>query len=164
MTADDKPSADTFRQKEYVAIGYIVDARSYLDAARLIESVEEHQPALSSPIYFLLCHAIELVLKAYILASGGTEAKLRQQKIRHNLDGLRNLAVSLGYSPSKKIDAVIDLLAPHHANHSFRYRNPGYKSYPLIDEAIKSLETMLAQIHPVVARNLMAHIAAGRPQ
>jgi hypothetical protein len=60
VTADNKPSADTFRQKEYVAIGYIVDARSYLDAARLIESVEEHQPALSSPIYFLLCHAIEL--------------------------------------------------------------------------------------------------------
>ena len=74
MTADDQPSADTFRRKEYVAIGYIVDARSYLDAARLIQSVEEHQPGLFSPIYFLLCHAIELVLKAYILTSGGTDA------------------------------------------------------------------------------------------
>jgi hypothetical protein len=162
MTADVKPSAGIFR--EYVAIGYIADARSYLDAARLIESIEEHQPALFSPIYFLLCHAIELVLKAYILASGVTEAKLRQQKIRHNLDELRNLAVSLGYSPSKKINAVIDLLAPHHADYSFRYRKPGYKSYPRIDEAIKSLETMLAQIHPLVARNLLAHITAGRPQ
>jgi hypothetical protein len=31
-----------------------------------------------SPKYFLLCHAIELALKAYILAEGGTEKETKQ--------------------------------------------------------------------------------------
>jgi hypothetical protein len=150
-------SIEEFDRKEYVAIGFITDARSYLHAARVIDGSDERH-SLFSPIYFLLCHGIELVLKAYILASGGTGAELRPQKIRHSLDQLRNRAVALGLSPSEKTNQVIDLFTPHHANHSFRYRDPGYKSYPVTLEVIDSLETMLAQIHPVVTRSLMAHI------
>jgi hypothetical protein len=32
-----------------------------------------------SPVYFLLCHGIELSLKAFILASGGSERELKKQ-------------------------------------------------------------------------------------
>jgi hypothetical protein len=119
---------EEFDRKEYVAIGHITDVRAYLRAARLIDSAADGDISLSSPIYFLLSHAIELVLKAYILAAGGTEAELRPQKVRHQLDELRNRAGALGYSPSEKLSAVIDMLAPYHANHSFRYRDPGYKN------------------------------------
>jgi hypothetical protein len=151
-------SNEDFDAKEYVAIGHITDAKAYLRAARLIDRAAHGDYSLSSPIYFLLCHATEIVLKAYILAAGGTEAELRPQKIRHQLDELRNRAIALGYSPLEKTSAVIDMLAPHHANHSFRYREPGYKTYPSTGEIIQSLETMLVQIEPIVTKSLLAHI------
>jgi hypothetical protein len=97
-------------------------------------------------------------LKAYILAAGGTEKELRPQKIRHHLDELRNRAVALGYFPSEKTNAVIDMLAPYHANHSFRYRDPGYKTYPTTAEVIQSLETMLVHIEPVARKCLLDRI------
>jgi hypothetical protein len=145
-----------FDGKEYVAIGHITDANAYLRAARLIESADPDLP--SSPIYFLLCHGMEIVLKAYILAAGGTEKELRPQNIRHHLDELRNRAFALGYSPSEKTNAVIDMLAPYHASHSFRYRDPGFKTYPTTDEVIQSLEAMLIHIEPVVRKCVLDRI------
>jgi hypothetical protein len=147
---------EDFDGKEYVAIGHITDAKAYLRAAQLIESADPDLP--SSPTYFLLCHAIEIVLKAYILAAGGTEKELRPQKVRHHLDELRNRAVALGYSPSEKTTAVIDMLAPYHANHSFRYRDPGFKTYPTTGEVILSLETMLAQTEPIARKCLLDRV------
>jgi hypothetical protein len=147
-----------FGAKEYVAIGHITDVKSYLRAAQIIDGAEDNRDSLSAPIYFLLCHGIELVLKAYILAAGGTDAELRPRKIRHQLGELRNRAIGLGYIPSEKVSAVIDMLAPYHAAHSFRYRDPGIKSYPSTGNVIQSLEAMLVQIEPIVTKNLLALI------
>src|SRR5205809_22903 len=48
---------------------YLGDAVSYVSAAKLLDESDGH----FSPKYFLLCHALELALKAYILATGSTE-------------------------------------------------------------------------------------------
>jgi hypothetical protein len=40
---------------------------------------------LSWPRYFLFCHSIELVLKAYLAHHGLTEKQLRDQPYRHNI-------------------------------------------------------------------------------
>ena len=56
-----------------MAYHFVSDAEEYLKVARVIGQPFE----ISSPRYFLFCHAIELCLKAYILASGGDQSELK---------------------------------------------------------------------------------------
>jgi hypothetical protein len=78
-----------------LAHSYLGDAEGYLSAARLLD---EHAGQFS-PKFFLLCHAIELVLKAFILAKGGTEKETK--KIKHDLIAAWSRAVALGLQQKK---------------------------------------------------------------
>ncbi|MBR0823753.1 hypothetical protein [Bradyrhizobium liaoningense] len=140
------------RPTELVGMGYLTDAKEYLKAANVLSQSDSD---LFSPVYFLLCHGIELSLKAFILASGGNERELKKQDTRHHLDVLRDRARGLGYQPvNEKTDEVINMLAPYHQNHSFRYRDPGYKTFPVVTETIEVLASMLDEISPVVWRRV----------
>ena len=124
----------TGRPTELVGMGYLTDAKAYLKAGN---ALSQSDIEMYSPVYFLLCHAIELSLKAFILASGGSERELKQQDTRHHLNVLRDRACALGYqSANEKTDEVIEMLAPYHSNHSFRYKDPGYASLPIIADTI----------------------------
>src|SRR4051794_41387147 len=136
------------RQPELVGMGFLTDAKAYLKAGN---ALSQSDVDMFSPVYFLLCHGIELSLKAFILASGGSERELKKQDIRHHLNSLRDRARALGYQPAnKKTDEVIDMLTPYHSNHSFRYRDPGYVRFPIIAHTIEVLASMLDEISPVV--------------
>lgn len=50
----------------------------------------------SWPRYFLLCHAIELALKAFLTRQGVTASRLKQIDLRHDLANLLAEAVNLG--------------------------------------------------------------------
>ncbi len=54
--------------------------------------------------------------------------------------------------------AVIDMLAPHHENHSFRYRETGVKRFPLSSEVRKALANVMQEVEPVVVNNLRKRI------
>jgi hypothetical protein len=90
---------------------YLSDASSYLSAAKLLD---EHQ-GLFSPKYFLLCHAIELALKAQILSTGGREREIRA--IRHDLqaawakaikNGLQNGSSLCGLKATKPLFLLLE--------------------------------------------------------
>ena len=78
------------KSNELLAVGYIRDAEGYADAA---EQLVEFRNI--SPRYFLFCHAIELALKAYILATGGDQKELRVT-IKHDLQKAYDRATALG--------------------------------------------------------------------
>jgi hypothetical protein len=142
------------RPTELVGMGFLTDAKAYLKAAN---ALPRDDISLFTPVYFLLCHGIELSLKAFILASGGSERELRKQDIRHQLDKLRDRARALGYQPANaKTDEVIEMLAPYHANHSFRYRDPGYARWPVISDTVEVLTSMLDEVGPVLWKKVRA--------
>ena len=146
------PKRMTDRRTELVGMGYLTDAKAYLKAGN---ALSQSDVDMYSPVYFLLCHGIELSLKAFILASGGSERELKQQDTRHHLNVLRDRARALGYQPAnEKTDEVIEMLAPYHSSHSFRYRDPGYASLPVIADTIEVLTSMLDEISPVVWRKV----------
>jgi hypothetical protein len=58
-----------------------IDAKAYVQAAEVL--ISSSTPNINQPLYFLLSHALELTLKAYLLARGADEADLI--KIGHNL-------------------------------------------------------------------------------
>jgi hypothetical protein len=151
------------RQAELVGMGYLTDAKAYLKAASALSQAAQADINMYSPVYFLLCHGIELLLKAFILVSGGSKRELMKQDIRHQLNALRDRARALGYQPAnEKTDEVINMLAPYHASHSFRYKDPGYATFPIIADTIEVLTSMSDEIGPVVWRKVRA-ISGTRP-
>jgi hypothetical protein len=135
-----------------MAVGYLTDAEAYTKAA--VELNRLDRKGMTSPTYFLLCHAMELLFKAYILASGGDAKGLRKQAVQHNLSELHKRAQQLNLPTDDKAEAVVKMLAPYHQNHSFRYRDPGYKTFPATEVVLEVLHSLTPPISILVRKAL----------
>src|SRR5262249_51773183 len=69
--------------------------------------------------YFLFCHSIELLLKAYLARIGLTENQL--QAFGHNITNLLEEAIKCGLSLSANARANIEQLTDAHTKHWPRY-------------------------------------------
>ena len=76
---------------------------------------------ISWPRYFLLCHSIELVLKAYLAHHGLTEKQLQARPIGHDIKKLLDEAIRYGLSLSANSRASIGLLTEAHTKYWPRY-------------------------------------------
>jgi hypothetical protein len=78
-------------------------------------------PPFSWPRYFLLCHSIELALKAFLLHRGATLEELKAFDLRHNLKQLVTLAVEKGLHLKSETQAAISALTDAHSEYWPRY-------------------------------------------
>ena len=125
---------------ELLAVGYIDDADRYADAAKQLTDFKHFNPR-----YFLYCHAIELALKAYILASGGDDREVR--KIKHDLGKAYRRASELGYTPALDGTAeIVDWLHPYHQDYAFRYKQTGIRAVPRPEDIDEVINSMLLEI------------------
>jgi hypothetical protein len=69
------------RTSTEIARSFLTDSEAFLIAAQVLDRSGE--VAASGPKYYLACHSIELILKAFILTNGGAESELFE--IRHDL-------------------------------------------------------------------------------
>jgi hypothetical protein len=132
----DGTSSPRLRPPGQIAVGMVQDAEAYrLAAVRVHPRSSPHQDGmLLAPAWHLLCHSVELTLKAYLLSAGadpsGGKGGLKHSSIRHNLVGLHERAQSHGFKPAGDgFEQVVAFLGPYHGDHVFRYRKPG--SMPL---------------------------------
>ncbi|EIL97237.1 hypothetical protein RHOFW104T7_07405 [Rhodanobacter thiooxydans] len=86
------------------------------------------------PSYNLIAQSIELSLKAYLLSKGLTSRRLREQLLRHNLDGLMAKAEGLGLNDLVSLDdldrQLVSGLSRYYEAHEFRYIKTGAKELP----------------------------------
>jgi len=73
------------------------------------------------PRYFMLCHATELALKAFLLAHGWTEQQIRAQGVRHDVTKLLTEAVALGLKIGPLAHHELELLSQAHEEFWHRY-------------------------------------------
>jgi hypothetical protein len=99
--------------------GFYAYADQFYDAFNKLEG--HLHPSVSWPRYFLLCHSIELALKAYLAKIGMTEKQLTHAKRRHNLRRLMNEAVEKGLRLTPTTQHRIKLLAKAHSKFWHRY-------------------------------------------
>jgi hypothetical protein len=105
------------------------------------------------PRYFLFCHSIELVLKAYLAqAANLTEKQLRD---RHNIKNLLDEAINCGLSLSGNTRITIGLLTEAHTKYWPRYpisRSVGvtlrYQCEPHADKLFKAVFAALNRPPP----------------
>src|SRR5689334_14844190 len=77
-----------------MAVIFKADARDYMIAAENLRTDEDHI-WLVAPTYFLRSHAIELLLRAAVLANGWSVEECRK-KLGHNLIEAMEKAEALG--------------------------------------------------------------------
>jgi hypothetical protein len=138
------------KSSELLAVGFIDDARAYVNAAEQLVDFDN-----VGPRYFLFCHALELALKAYILASGGNQKEL--QAIRHDLMKGYDRALALGYKPADTRTAeIVAWLNPYHRDHMFRYKTTGLRILPTGEDLTAVCKSMLNEIRPITRAAYLA--------
>jgi hypothetical protein len=73
------------------------------------------------PFYFLISHAIELLLKCALLKRGQSADDLKKFPIRHNLDALLQKLRQLGVPLSDGTIRILGALSRQHEKHNLRY-------------------------------------------
>ncbi|MDP4006905.1 hypothetical protein [Methylobacterium sp. NEAU K] len=151
------------RPPHEMAVGYVKEAEAYHRAALLVHSSREmvSDVALMAPALFLLCHATELALKAYLLSHGADPGAkvggLKNPAIGHNLVALYGLAVAQGFKATDdRLADMVEWLGPAHQAHSFRYRELGYRNLPLPVLFAEVLSSTIASIKRTVSMQAMA--------
>jgi hypothetical protein len=109
-------------------------------------------PMPSWPRYFLFCHSIELVLKAYLAQHGLTEDELKNPSFRHNIKNLLDQAIRCGLSLSFNTRASITLLEEAHKKYWPRYPIRGSGGVILIYQCEADADKLFEAVFAALGR------------
>jgi hypothetical protein len=97
----------------------------------------------SWPRYFLLCHAIELALKAFLILRGVSSGTLKSPTFRHNLKQLLAEAVNYGLPLGVLARSELEHLDEAHGKFWPRYPRAHAKPVFIIDPFVLYAEELL---------------------
>jgi hypothetical protein len=134
------------------AISFFGFARHYQKAANLLY---ESDKTLTTPIYFLYLHAIELALKAFLRAHDTPiveDGKRKHHQITELYEECRSLGLSIG--PDDKFDLrnVVALLQGANEEQGLRYFNRQGTGIPELSWTHDAVEKLLQAVEPTVMK------------
>src|SRR5882757_90350 len=144
MTLSDKDMAVIFKK----------DAGDYMIAAENLRT-DENSIWLVGPTNFMRSHAIELLLKAVLLANGRTIEYCRK-KIGHQLVEAMNEAETVGLGLTEQTKGVIQTLSPLHADYTFRYRPNKPYAFPNQTVVTEAVAELFDRVHAIVQAKCLA--------
>jgi hypothetical protein len=126
----------------FTAFEYYAYADQFYDAFYKLGADHLH-PSISWPRYFLLCHAIELALKAYLAKLGATPEHLKYD-FGHKLDELATEAVEKGLRLTPETQQRIRALNEAHRKFWHRYpRDDGKIEVFVIEQFIRAAHELI---------------------
>ncbi|WP_315703904.1 MULTISPECIES: hypothetical protein [unclassified Bradyrhizobium] len=132
------------------AIGLVTDAKQMLKAAELLHKSGEWTVTL--PTYYLLGHAMEVVLKAFLLA-GGEELERLKKRYGHDIaKAAKKVAEAKHNAISPLVQEYlpeIELLNGYYKAKELEYRVTGFKSFPQKERLIAFLQSVIPLVEPV---------------
>jgi hypothetical protein len=137
------------------SITVCLSAESFYRAAKYIEAaVNEGTLKLSfriQPIYYLYRHAVELVLKAFLLAIGLSEKEV--EKFSHRIADLYEESLQRGLSQDDRelqrlTRRVINLLLTADKDQALRYPKVGTTRLPNTEAIQRVMDSLLSAIRP----------------
>jgi hypothetical protein len=137
-------------------IGLARYAREYYDAAIAADNVIGHRKGYEivapAPVMFLIAHAIELALKAYLRWKGVDLGGLK--KVRHNLEACWAAACEHGVTEHVSLTdeelGILRLISDLHSSTELRYIQTGYKQFPVFGPLQQMSAKVLNTICPLV--------------
>jgi hypothetical protein len=136
-------------------IGMFLSGESFFKAAQhLHHAYEAGELRLSfdMPVYYLYCHAFELILKAFLRAKGVSAHRLASREFGHKLQVLWDACVAEGLQSNPFADGfigqTIELLDPFARNFEFRYLKLGFKQLPTLTDVRSAVADLIAAVKP----------------
>lgn len=126
-----------------IAQEYLARALRYREQAIELQDMVNSQP--NWPKHFLMTHAMELAIKAYIVFATGRELR------SHDLSALYELAVQNGLKRSELVSAELSQLNDLHMVHYARFPNPEARPVPAY---ISGYDDMVDQLFEDVRKAL----------
>jgi len=137
-----------------MAVIFKKDAGDYMIAAENLR-IDESSIYLVAPTYFLRSHAIELLLKACLLANGWTVDQSRKT-LSHKLSDALAEAEKVGLVLSDQTKSAIATLSPLHEDYTFRYRPDKPYAFPNQTIATEAVAELFDKVHSIVAAKCLA--------
>jgi hypothetical protein len=131
-----------------MAVIFKKDAGDYMIAAENLRT-DESSIWLVGPTNFMRSHAIELLLKAVLLANGRTVDYCRKI-LGHKLVETMNEAESVGLTLTDQTKSVIRTLSPLHEDYTFRYRPNKPYMFPNQTVATEAVAELFDRVHTIV--------------
>ena len=132
-----------------MAVIFKADARDYMIAAETLRT-DENGIWLVAPTYFMRSHAIELFLKAALLANDWS-IKQCKDKLGHNLIEAMKEAETMGLVLTEQTKSVIRTLSPLHEDYTFRYRPNAPYAFPNQAAATEAVVELFDRVQVIVA-------------
>src|SRR4051812_48515046 len=131
-----------------MAVIFKHDAGHYMVAAENLQT-DEKSIHLVGPTYFLRSHAIELLLKACLLANGWTVTQCKD-KLGHRLGDAMREAEAVGLVLSDQTRKAIGTLSPLHEDYTFRYRPQRGYAFPNPTVATEAVAELFDRVHHII--------------
>lgn len=124
-------------------------SHSFFNAAQ--ELVQSGNAAVLSPSYYLIAHALELSLKAFLRGKGATLDDLKNyRKFGHDLNKCLAGAIKHGLEEfiqlTEEENASIELINDYYKEKELEYIKTGFKTYPKIEILLSLEERLLSEI------------------
>ena len=137
-------------EKRLTALGLI---RYAWDFYRAFENLQEKNPQLTTMYevkYYLLCHSIELAMKAFLRKKGYTRKQL--MKIGHDLDKL--IIILHENNVLIDVDSAIRtiMVNQYYKTKQFEYPQTGYKEFPSLEDMKSSVCLLLSMVTNTIER------------
>jgi len=137
-------------------VGLARYAREYFDSALAADKVvgerKGYEIVAPAPVMFLIAHAIELALKAYLRNRGATLAEIKG--IGHNLLDCWQESVEKGIEEFVKLSeedvGVLELISDLHSSTELRYIQTGFKQFPVFGLLESLARKILDTVCPLV--------------
>jgi hypothetical protein len=139
-----------------IAIQYLHHAMNFFNAAQQLRATHP----LQWPKYFLLCHAIEVGLKAHLIGKGATPEDMKKQ-FGHKLWDLLDKAKGQDLQISDHDIQSLKLL--HEAHTKYWPRYPKEDSTPIfvIDQFVEPIRRLLDTVSVSTTRGTILHDLKG---
>jgi HEPN domain-containing protein len=189
MTAGEMP--DTFRpfltidgSKRGITIGGLIDEQSpfgqwrlshqYCQAARILATAAkeafsdapetEEVGDVLLPTHLMMCHSVELALKAFLLTKGSTPKQLRTPPLNHDLMRLLELATAADLDVEPTVVQTIRSLASAATDFYFRYGSEEAGSIErAVDVFVPPIENSMSAIESIGSAVFIAVRATLKP-
>jgi hypothetical protein len=128
----------------FTAFDYLAYANQFYSS---FHKLPDLRPSISWPRYLLLCHSIELALKAYLAKLGATPKHLRKLERRHNFNKLLDEVLEQGLHLTSETQKHIRALAEAHSEYWHRYpRDDGKIKVYVIEQFIPAAHELINQV------------------
>lgn len=139
-------------KKEGYSIGFLRFSKEFKAAAKTLGQKGPQEHLYGSVPHYLLCHALELLLKAYLKTVGQNDHDLKTYG--HNLEKLlreaKNKGLDKHVSLIKSEVRVISKINPYYKEKQLEYLVPiGIRSFPSLCELESVFDRLCMAIEPL---------------